>query len=418
MEAKKGVHSRYATLLARDVLPVQTAHLKTSFELAPASKLAEAACRVTNQVIEAWEKEQGTRRLKPGELLLEQEDQKVAIPLLAQEVLPALKEGTSPRAVRRELEMLQFARLKEVNPGASVEDLWHFVNQAELALKRGGKNQEILPEKPLNAGELKTGGRQHVQGEIPPEALHPAIKTLVDQWGTRPAQAEGMVNLAARLYTWCCPRIEELEPGQLVWLAHGTRKSRRTDPRLFQPVVLTFLAPEETEWPLKTTADLKKLKMRQIERITAEAWRQDGVLTTLDLEWLLGISPSLIRQLLEAYHERFGVLLPTAGTVLDMGRTLTHKAFVVEMALQGLTTQEIARRIYHTPETVDNYLRLFDRVLLLRYYRVPVSAMMRITGHSAGLLEEHLALVEKHFPDEESLVSYINNRGIKLEKSS
>lgn len=185
MEAKKGVQSRYATLLARDVLPVQTAHLKTSFELAPASKLAEAACRVTNQVIEAWEKEQGTRRLKPGELLLEQEDQKVAIPLLAQEVLPALKEGTSPRAVRRELEMLQFARLKEVNPGASVEDLWHFVNQAELALKRGGKNQEILPEKPLNAGELKT--RQHVQGEIPPEALKPAIKTLVDQWGTRPA---------------------------------------------------------------------------------------------------------------------------------------------------------------------------------------------------------------------------------------
>ncbi|MGI9953304.1 DUF1670 domain-containing protein [Moorellaceae bacterium AZ2] len=48
------------------------------------------------------------------------------------------------------------------------------------------------------------------------------------------------------------------------------------------------------------------------------------------------------------------------------GRTLTHKALVVEMALEGLTTQEIARRIYHTPEAVDNYLRLFDRVLLLR----------------------------------------------------
>ena len=117
MEAKKGVHSRYATLLARDVLPVQTAHLKTSFELAPASKLAEAACRVTNQVIEVWEKEQGTRRLKPGELLLEQEGQKLAIPLLALEVLPRLKEGRSPRAVRRELEMLQFARLKELTPG-------------------------------------------------------------------------------------------------------------------------------------------------------------------------------------------------------------------------------------------------------------------------------------------------------------
>lgn len=398
-------------------MPVQTAHLKTSFELAPASKLAEAACTLTNQAVEAWEKNQGTKRLKPGELLLEQEGQKLVIPLLAQEVLPHLREGSSPRAVRREMEMLQFSKLKALNPGAGVEELWHLVSQAELTLKRGGKSQEVLPESPLNVEELKPAGRQHVQGEIPLETLKSAVTTLVDQWGTRPAQAEGMVTLAAKLYTWCCPRVEELDPGQLVWLAHGTRKSRRTDPRLFQPVVLTLLAPVEQHWPLNTTADLKRLKMRQIERLTAEAWRQDGVLTTLDLEWCLCISPSLIRQLLEAYHERFGVLLPTAGTVLDMGRTLTHKALVVEMALEGLTTQEIARRIYHTPEAVDNYLRLFDRVLLLRYYHVPASAMTRITGHSQGLLEEHLALAEKHFPDEESLVSYINNRGIKLEKS-
>lgn len=61
---------------------------------------------------------------------------------------------------------------------------------------------------------------------------------------------------------------------------------------------------------------------------------------------------------------------------------------------------------------------LVEKAWRFCYYRVPVSAMMRITGHSKGLLEEHLALVEKHFPDEESLVSYIGNRGIKLEKSS
>ncbi|MDH7577318.1 MAG: DUF1670 domain-containing protein [Bacillota bacterium] len=81
-----------------------------------------------------------------------------------------------------------------------------------------------------------------------------------------------------------------------------------------------------------------------------------------------------------------------------MGRTLTHKTIVVELALQGLTTQEIARRIYHTPEAVDNYLRIFDRVLLMCYYKLPLSAMVRVTGYSQRLLEEHLALAEKHFP--------------------
>jgi hypothetical protein len=43
-----------------------------------------------------------------------------------------------------------------------------------------------------------------------------------------------------------------------------------------------------------------------------------------------------------------------------MGRTLTHKTIVIEMALSGMSTQQIARRIFHTPEAVDQYLRLFD----------------------------------------------------------
>lgn len=43
-----------------------------------------------------------------------------------------------------------------------------------------------------------------------------------------------------------------------------------------------------------------------LERMTAEAWRQDGVLSMLDLEWLLNVNPALIRELLNAYREHFG----------------------------------------------------------------------------------------------------------------
>jgi len=87
----------------------------------------------------------------------------------------------------------------------------------------------------------------------------------------------------------------------------------------------------------------------------------------------------------------------------DMGRTLTHKKVVVEMSLSGLTTQEIARRIYHTTEAVDAYLKAFERVLLLRYYQASISAMVRVTVHSQSLTSEHIALAEKHFPTTESL---------------
>ena len=141
------------------------------------------------------------------------------------------------------------------------------------------------------------------------------------------------------------------------------------------------------------------------------------MLTMLDLEWLLNANGAFLRQLLSAYQENFGVILPTAGTILDMGRTLTHKTIVVEMSLEGLSTQQIARRIFHTPEAVDNYLRLFDRVLVIRYFRMPPHLMRQVTGHSLALINEHLALVEKHFPSEKELVDYLTNRGVELEKA-
>jgi len=46
---------------------------------------------------------------------------------------------------------------------------------------------------------------------------------------------------------------------------------------------------------------------------------------------------------------REGENLVVRLAVLDIGKTLIYKTLVVEMALQSLTTQEIARRIYHTP---------------------------------------------------------------------
>ena len=42
-------------------------------------------------------------------------------------------------------------------------------------------------------------------------------------------------------------RMEELEPGQIVWFAHSTRKARRRDPKLLRPVILTLVSMEEKD---------------------------------------------------------------------------------------------------------------------------------------------------------------------------
>lgn len=416
LQTKKGINQRFNTLLVREVKAVQIAHLKREFELAELSRVAEAACALSAEAITAWEKEQGINRLRPGEMLLEKNDISIVLPFLNERALMQLKAGTSYRAVKRELEICQLEQLKRANPDAGLEDLWRLTNQAELVLKR--TSGDFLPEKKLDPGKITPAGQERFNAQIPELALAPAIESLIDDWGLRPAQAEAMSLSAARLYAWCCPYFSSLNPGQIVWLVYGTKKSRNHDQRHFQPVVLTLWTPQDQVMPLLTTRDLKRLKTVQLERITREAWKQDGVLTALDLEWLLGISGATIRKILDAYREKFGIILPTAGTVLDMGRTLTHKTFVVDLALSGFNTQEIAARICHSPVAVDNYLRLFERVLLLKYYRFPVAVMPRVTGFSKGLLNEHLKLVDKHFPTEELQAEYLGQRGIQLEKIS
>ncbi len=66
--------------------------------------------------------------------------------------------------------------------------------------------------------------------------------------------------------------------------------------------------------------------------------------------------------------------------------------------------------------SVDAYLKTFAKLLVLRYYKMPQSAIMRVLGHGQKLIKEHLALAEKHFPTEEALVAYIEGRGVKMEK--
>jgi hypothetical protein len=415
MKTVKGGSNRFAALPARDVKPVQMSHLQQRFELAPRSELAETVADRVNEVLAEHEAASGAARLQPGELLVEIDGITKPIPLLTPQWSQKLAGGFKVSAVRRHLEYEQLQVCLELEEGFDLEQLWRWTDQKELVGRRGGK--EFLPAEPLDVETLEVSPRPLEDIAFPDAVLEPVISYLTQEYGCKPALARAMAERAAQIRQWCCPGVKELKPGQVVWLVYSTRRSKRGQGRLLVPVVLTLLTLEEQTLELTNRADLKQLKIQQIERITAEAWQQDGVLTMLDLEWLLSLNGASLRQLLNAYQESFGVILPTAGTVLDMGRTLTHKTIVVEMSLEGLSTQQIARRIFHTPEAVDNYLRLFDRVLVLRYFGMPPHLMRQVTGHSMALIKEHLALADKHFPSEKDLVDYLANRGVELEKA-
>lgn len=414
MTKGKGFH-KYNTLTARELEAVQQSHMKEKFELAEQSVLAKKAVSITNQALERHEQAKGQERLKPGQMVGEHAGEQFVLPLLEQKWVLRLGSDMGLNEVKRHHEYDQYCRLLETDSAATYSTLWELLGTGSN-LRRAPKDYDFLPEEPQTVTLELSARNPDDLAVVPTAVLKEATAALVDDYGCKPGQAEAMVTTIAGIRAWCSPHLSELKSGQVVWLAYSTKRKRRGGPRLFVPAVLTLMTAEEQKLNISHYGQLRALKIRQIERITTEAWQQNAVLTASDLEWLLGVSSAMLRNLLEAYQEKFGVVLPTAGTVLDMGRTLTHKKLVIEMSLSGMTTNEIAARVFHSALAVDAYLKTFDKLLVLRYYRMPYSAIMRVLGHSRKLIEEHMAIADKHFSTEEELSNYLEGRGVTLEQ--
>jgi len=264
--------------------------------------------------------------VEPGQLVVEHQGQKVVLPLLDTGLITRLQQDMGLGEVKRQLEYRQYRCLLENDPEATYGDLWRALGQPEESRRRSPRDYDYLPAEPLDHEQLETRERRLQDLEVVPAPVKKKVlQTLVDHYGCKKGQAEAMIKAIAGLRSWCCPEVSELKSGEAVWLTYSTKKSRKKDPRMLIPVVLTVLSPDEQSMNISHRGDFKKLKLQQIERVTTQAWRQDGVLTNIDVEWMLGVSPTTIRELLESYQEKFGIILPTAGTVLDMGRAMTHK---------------------------------------------------------------------------------------------
>lgn len=177
------------------------------------------------------------------------------------------------------------------------------------------------------------------------------------------AIVKDICEIVARYYR----RSKDIEPGQLVYLApaKGERAGRgKTMAKTkLVPVVLTIFAQEDLEAIRDgvVTARRREIKVR---RLCHEAYRQGGLLSQRDIAAITGYSIGGISMTAVALRQR-GEFLPLRGYICDMGNWPTHKAAIIRLYLQGLLTPNIAHRTYHTKESVDRYIRGFERVRLL-----------------------------------------------------
>ena len=158
---------------------------------------------------------------------------------------------------------------------------------------------------------------------------------------------------------------------------------------------LTLLHPDELVQASRGTA-WEELREPRVVRLLEQAYEQGGVLGQHDVAVLLGLSQATVSRLIRNYQQRTGKVLPFRGTVHDLGRTLTHKRQTVELKLQGLLTQEIARRIHHTPEAVDAYLTDFERVYQLHRDGKTIPQITFLTRIAQSVVRQYTQMIEDY----------------------
>ena len=107
------------------------------------------------------------------------------------------------------------------------------------------------------------------------------------------------------------------------------------------------------------------LRRARLLRLAAEAREQGGLLSHEDLAFRLlncGLR-TIVRDILVL--RRAGIAVPTRGQQQDIGPGLTHRAQAVRLFLLGSEPNEIARALYHSLGSIENYLTTFARVVFL-----------------------------------------------------
>jgi len=159
------------------------------------------------------------------------------------------------------------------------------------------------------------------------------------------------------------------------------------------PVALTLSHPDDAA--VLRNHGVPGLRKHRLLRLANEAYEQGGLLIQEDLALLLTTSIRTIqRDIREMRNQE--VIVPTRGTIQDIGPTVTHKTKVIELYLKGYEYTEIEQRTRHTGDAIKRYISGFSKVILLFQQDFTPIQIRELTNLSEKVVHEYLALFETY----------------------
>lgn len=431
-------YNQYRPLLERTVENAQVEHLARKFDMSKESRIAHLLVRHINQEIDMLERDLGVVRVKPFELYYQYKRKHLALPLLKPDYIEPLIKGETFSRAREKIEETCLMRLKAIDPEATRETLHQFINPWARARRTGPSTYVALLQKEVRSLDEEDSRKwldrlKKIRPLLPAQRLSTydvsmhelTLKRLVNyvqrEAGMGKVVSRYLVEEIITLRNLFCPLAYQLNSGEMPIIATHVRahlsEEIATRFRRHAPVIVTVTSPQEVqaieEGKYNVDTAVESLKER-IVRVAFEAYHQNGLLNLMDMQWIFQISYARVGELIRSFQREHNIIVPTPGTILDAGRSLTHKDIVVNLYLQGYTVKEIAKKTYHSPRAVDNYIGVFEAVLILYLYDMPPSLMARVLKKGLNLVSEHLKLAKTFLKSREEMLNYLDNKGIKI----
>jgi hypothetical protein len=186
--------------------------------------------------------------------------------------------------------------------------------------------------------------------------------------GISPWEADILIDTIEEVY-FSNPGLREISEGQIKYNCISSHEGPGKELKDCQltTVILTLLESNDS-LDLSSQSDSGRsaeMRCRRIMRISVEAKDQKGLLTQEDLSRLLMCDVRTIRRDIQVLKDK-GIVVPTRGTVRDIGPGITHREIAVRLWIEGSEPVAIKTRINHHIKSVENYLEKFKRVVYLR----------------------------------------------------
>lgn len=204
-----------------------------------------------------------------------------------------------------------------------------------------------------------------------------------------------IVEEVMKLIGTLTPAVDQLQPGQCLWVAVDALTRADSPQRKLRPVILTLVTQEDVA-RLSRGERMQQIAQESIARIMREAYQQGALLSMRDIELLSWHRSGTLTKYRTDYEQAHECVLPHTGSLHDMGSCLTHKDIIVRKALfEGIAPRDVARQTNHSLQAVERYTKDYQRVEQCYKKGFSQENIALVTGIARHGVRQYIELVEQ-----------------------